>query len=295
MSTTIECELKVEAKKYKTYYDELGLIYKEYSENLKSAGLSELSSEYAREIKREKAISFMGPLNGKSVLDLGCGQGTLISEMAGEFKVGIGVDISRNIFPKTKQGIELVQADICFLPFVDAYFDIIITMELIEHLEPHRAKRMLEEIRRLLKQDGTLILTTPRPRSGFITPLIAPFFTAVDFVYCLLNPRAKEYWLSFLKRYKATSQRYGLREHVRVYKQRELASLVTEVGFVVYTWSGSTISPYLSPPFGIFLRANEFAPRFFRFWKKLSDILTRHFPERSYWDNMIVCGMVRKP
>jgi ubiquinone/menaquinone biosynthesis C-methylase UbiE len=289
----MESEPLGEAKRYRSYYDKLSFVYREYDENLKLLGLSELSSEYTREIKRQKTISFMEPLDGKLILDIGCGQGVLLSKISERIKLGVGVDISRNIFPKTGQRFELAQADGCSLPFVDACFDRVVAMELIEHLYPQWKVRMLEEISRVLKEDGRLVVTTPR-RKGFLTLLLASFFTAIDFVYCLFNLRVKKYWTSRLKSHKAASKKYGMREHIKEYGRRELVSLLGEAGFTVHAWSGSTISPYLSPSLGIFLRANEFAPKFFRFWKKLSEFLTRHVPSKSYWDIIVVCGKVRK-
>lgn len=235
----------------------------------------------------------MEPLDRKLVLDVGCGPAVLLSEISGRIKLGIGIDISQSIFPKTKQGMELAQADVCSLPFIDACFDKVVAMELVEHLYPRWATKMLKEISRILKDDGRFIVTTPH-RKGLPGLLLAPLFKAISFIYCLLTLGVKKCWASHLESYKGASKRYGIKEHIKEYERKELFSLIAEAGFVVYSWSGSTISPYLCPSLSMFLRPNEFSPRFFRFWKTLNNLLTKYAAESFYWDIIVICGKAHK-
>jgi len=55
---------------------------------------------------------------------------------------------------------KLVQADGCVLPFDEAAFDCAICSEVIEHI-PDEGGRMLDELTRVLRPGGTLIIGTP--------------------------------------------------------------------------------------------------------------------------------------
>lgn len=97
------------------------------------------------------------------ILDLGCGDGALAKEL---FSVGrniIGIDISRKAlkFASKFSNIKWVLGDVKELPFCSNSLDYVIASELIEHLTYNEAIKMLQEIRRVLKSDGKILLTTP--------------------------------------------------------------------------------------------------------------------------------------
>lgn len=104
---------------------------------------------------------------GREVLDAGCGVGwgaALLAEAGA--KRTVGIDISKealeNARGRTRGSVELVQGDLCKLPFDDASFDLITCFEAIEHIaDPDVA---LEELRRVLRPDGVLLISTPRRR-----------------------------------------------------------------------------------------------------------------------------------
>lgn len=91
-----------------------------------------------------------------SLLDLGCGQKPY-RELYGVYtQKSFGLDL-----PTTQHGMQAidVQGRGTELPFIDQAFDLVFCTEVMEHVaEP---KRMLQEIHRVLKPGGYLILTTP--------------------------------------------------------------------------------------------------------------------------------------
>ncbi len=95
------------------------------------------------------------------ILEIGCGEGSLLKLLQPKNQV-IGVDISESGVVKTRsKGIECHHMDASneSMPFTDGYFDVVITLETIEHVEnPHR---MLWNIKKVLKQDGTLLISIP--------------------------------------------------------------------------------------------------------------------------------------
>ena len=99
------------------------------------------------------------PAEGKTLLDVSCKEGDVLQslqsrgfllrgtnfEPSGPDLHGIPIDY----------GVNLLQR----LPYDDASFDVILLVEVIEHLENHRLA--LSELARILKPNGVLILTTP--------------------------------------------------------------------------------------------------------------------------------------
>lgn len=121
------------------------------------------------------------PQSGR-ILDLGCSAGSFLDMMAESRPdlTGIGVDIASrqidyarlNVESKHQGRIKFVQVDEREpqLPFESQSFDAVTCIEVIEHIHPYLALRMLADARRLLKPGGKLIVTTPNYRSAW--PLI---------------------------------------------------------------------------------------------------------------------------
>ena len=100
-------------------------------------------------------------LEGKRTLDAGCGYG-LFSEVAvkrGATVVSLDVGprlVTRAMARAASRG---VVGDVCHLAVRDASFDVVIASEMVEHTEdPARA---IEELARVLRPEGWLVLTTP--------------------------------------------------------------------------------------------------------------------------------------
>lgn len=110
----------------------------------------------------------------KSVLDIGCGVGAGSKYFAsrGAKKV-IGADISGEAIKEARANnnhadtVEFMVADAQTLPFPNDYFDAIISLETIEHLED--PENFLLECRRVIKKGGTFVCSTPNKR--VTTPL----------------------------------------------------------------------------------------------------------------------------
>lgn len=105
-------------------------------------------------------------IKGKKILEIGCGDGGIVQYLKNENEV-YAVDISKNAMKFLKQkGIKPFLADVSkeALPFDDSTFDIVIALEVLEHLKgPQYA---IEEVQRVLKKDGRFICSIPNPRTG---------------------------------------------------------------------------------------------------------------------------------
>lgn len=112
--------------------------------------------------RKEKIFKLLGNATGKKVLDIGCGEGYLGAEISKNGNFVMGIDISEKSIEKAK---EVLQDAIAMdlqeekVPYPGKYFDIIIITEVIEHfLSP---EDLFLEAKRLLKNDGFMIITTP--------------------------------------------------------------------------------------------------------------------------------------
>lgn len=112
------------------------------------------------------------------VLDAGCGagQGTAYLARTGARYV-MGVDISpealayasgRYVSPDGPQNLAFGRMDVTRLAFRDQSFDMITSIEVIEHLD--KPEDYVAEIHRLLRSSGVLVLSTPNKHLSSPTP-----------------------------------------------------------------------------------------------------------------------------
>lgn len=97
--------------------------------------------------------------NPSIMLDVGCGNG-MYSKLFPNAKYW-GIDIADDIIEHAKsQGLHVVKGDIeKRLPFKDNSFDAVLSMDVMEHT--YDTLHHLQEIHRVLKPNGFIILVTP--------------------------------------------------------------------------------------------------------------------------------------
>jgi len=132
---------------------------------------------------REKVVRLASLEPGESVLDVGCGTGTLA--IAAKRAVGAtgtvhGVDASPEMIARARKkakgkGVEVVfeRAVAEALPFPDGRFDAVLTSLMLHHLQREARPRCIGEIRRVLKPGGRLLAVdfggTAREKRGLIS------------------------------------------------------------------------------------------------------------------------------
>jgi len=120
------------------------------------------NSEYAWGIKRDKINQLINNTQYTSVLDVGCGDGKELKRYAKDTVSGCGLDTNLDKIKSVKNNTSnccFVCADVQNLPFKDETFDLVTATEVIEHLPDHN--RFLNEVYRVLKPNGFLIISTP--------------------------------------------------------------------------------------------------------------------------------------
>lgn len=93
-------------------------------------------------------------------LDVGSGRGALIAAMRERFGVRAqAVDYHTELFPHADVPIHQLDLNTDRLPFDDGQFDVVTSVEVLEHVENYRA--VVREFFRVLKPGGLLVVTTP--------------------------------------------------------------------------------------------------------------------------------------
>lgn len=124
----------------------------------------ELAPERARDltIVQRAVLRYLPALDlraGARVLDAPCGAAAALTQtLRKQGFHAIGADIDPQAAVPLGEAFVKTNLD-ASLPWPDASFDAVISTEGIEHLENHYS--FLRELRRILRPDGTLVLTTP--------------------------------------------------------------------------------------------------------------------------------------
>jgi ubiquinone/menaquinone biosynthesis C-methylase UbiE len=106
-------------------------------------------------------------VNDKVVLDIACGEGygsNLLSKYAREV-TGIDTDsktISHASKKYSKNNLKFIQGKVEDIPVADSSFDVVVSFETLEHTYEH--KKIFQQIKRVLKPGGLLIISTPEKK-----------------------------------------------------------------------------------------------------------------------------------
>lgn len=236
----------------------------------------------------EILLSHVETFAGTSVLDMGCGVGTLALETAKHGATSFGLDFT---YGMTMQGMEFakenqiqkcyfINGDVAQVPFKDSSFDLIFASDIIEHLPEGILEKMLKECLRVLKKDGKFILHTFPSKYDY-------FFERKEFMIFVLPL----FWLpcSMLKRYlkflhhaiipalrkilwklKLVKTSHGDIIHCNCQDQKELETLVLATGFGIKTSFTTTI--YYGGDYGKPMYSKK------NFTRKLVELLFRNSP-----------------
>lgn len=106
-------------------------------------------------------------VSGKIVVDIACGEGYGSNLLAGDAQKVIGIDIDEEVINHAKskyrkKNLSFLTGSADKIPISDHSVDIVVSFETIEHHDKHQ--EMLLEIKRILKPDGFLIISSPEKR-----------------------------------------------------------------------------------------------------------------------------------
>jgi len=130
-----------------------------------------------------KSVSTIG-----RALDVGCGNGGVLEALGREGAALFGVDASQAAIELTRVRVPaatLATADVQNkLPFSGAFFDCVLMLDVLEHLECPVAA--LREIRRVMRPGGVVAITTPNANSPLRWIRGAKWFGVMDPGHVLL-------------------------------------------------------------------------------------------------------------
>jgi 2-polyprenyl-3-methyl-5-hydroxy-6-metoxy-1,4-benzoquinol methylase len=111
---------------------------------------------------------------GDRILEIGCGIGTVVHELAKQGHDVQGVDISQVAIEYGRRKYGDVRLDVLAaeeLAFEDASFDVVLSFDLFEHIA--RVDKHVGEVRRVLKPGGCYLFQTPNRYSNAIFETLA--------------------------------------------------------------------------------------------------------------------------
>jgi SAM-dependent methyltransferase len=165
------------------------------------------------DIKWEKLRRYIPLEKGVVIADLGCGDGVIINEIrAVNPSAGlIGLDVSGEALQAARAACPQGQfhkiEDGGPFPLADNSVDFIFSSEVIEHI--YDTQNAFNEIRRVLRPGGKVLLTTPY--HGFVKNLLLVLF-------------------SFDEHFSPTGP------HIRFFTKRSLGALLSSSGMDVIAW-----------------------------------------------------------
>ncbi len=129
--------------------------------------------DYEQRVRSGAVLSLVGARRGETILDIGCGNARDIAPILRAGARVIGVDLSEGMIEQAtlelaaagQHGATLQVGDATRLEFADGMFDKIVCSEVIEHIPD--AEKAIDEMRRVLKPDGVLVLSTPNRGSWY--------------------------------------------------------------------------------------------------------------------------------
>ncbi|MBU4086561.1 MAG: class I SAM-dependent methyltransferase, partial [Nanoarchaeota archaeon] len=186
-------------------------------------------------------FSLLKSIKGKKILDAGCGSGIYSKKLAQKGAKVYGLELNQNMINLAKNycknlNIEFKQGSIDKIPYPDNNFDIVLASLVIHYLK--KPERAIKEFRRVLKDNGELILSTTHP-------IVESFIKIKD------NGRKKEilitdyfkkgkyYWSLHNSKVKIPSYRMGF---------ERLSRLLSKSGFFIQEIKEATLNKKLNLP-----------------------------------------------
>jgi len=131
------------------------------SVNMKNQYENRGKFESRLKVERERRDITVELAEGDTLLEIGCADGVMTAELSKRIPNIVASDISLTYLRQAKKNASarFVRLDIHELPFENESFDCVVCTEVLEHVySPYKA---LDEIHRILKPEGCLILSVP--------------------------------------------------------------------------------------------------------------------------------------
>ncbi len=212
-----------------------------------------------RAVKIETVSALTQAIQGMDILDLGCGSGVFSNVCSERGAMVVSLDFSKLMLEYTRRVDRkpaLIQASGENLPFKDGIYDMVLALDVVEHL--YKPLQFLREIWRVLKDNGKLLLITPN----------LTYFETWAKTWPPSRLLSKYKWLQERKKSASLPRRRLYDTHVRVYLTNELVSLLQKTRFTISTYDTFSEIP------------------FFRFLNLLVSLFLRGRLKKYKWDRI---------
>jgi ubiquinone/menaquinone biosynthesis C-methylase UbiE len=139
------------------------------------------ASDYKHTVMMNVITRLAGPLDGKRVLDVGCGTGRGVVQFAGRASFVVGCDYSVDMLSlaaaKTANShCRFVRAVAQQMPFADASFDVITALNFLHLFGVETQRSMIAEMKRVVKPRGIIVLEFDNALHGLVIGLCKRWF-----------------------------------------------------------------------------------------------------------------------
>ncbi len=150
----------------RTAYDVAGHYDAGYYEDL--AARYRTRNRFARQ-RIANVLSLLPPLDGRVLVDIGCGMGTFTVEAARRGARALGIDFAPEALPAAAAVARaegagqawFARADAVRMPLRDQSADVVVAADITEHLDDATLRGVLGDVRRVLRSGGSLVVYTP--------------------------------------------------------------------------------------------------------------------------------------
>ena len=118
----------------------------------------------------KKVLDFAEIIDGQTILEVACGTGMLFEQIVRQNITGqnIGMDLSPDMLKKANKRLkhiknadfQILEGDALHMNFQDNTFDIVINNFMVDLLPENTFDKIASEFYRILKSDGTLVIST---------------------------------------------------------------------------------------------------------------------------------------
>jgi ubiquinone/menaquinone biosynthesis C-methylase UbiE len=188
-------------------------------------------------------FAFENMVPGSRCLDYGCYDGKFMHAVTQRKAVEfVGVDVNSTTIPRNEFNQALHHIREAELPFESDSFDVVTILDVIEHVKDQ--DRVLQELRRVLKPGGTLIITAPKKHIfSFLDVGNFKFmFPSLHKAFFTWKHSPEEYRLRYIDNPDGmigdVSKEKAWHEH---FSEPEMRALLEKNGFEVEKFDGSAL------------------------------------------------------
>ena len=176
-------------------------------------------------LRHRRALEYLEVHPGEIILDVGCARGEFLQLCGEKGGIIIGLDYSPTAVKISSiwknENITVIQASATALPFRAGIFAKVTMLDLVEHLDAADLLKCLKEVRRVLKDDGQVLVHTPNQWGDYAFSVYCKIVSVLRLLFRNLerNPR-----------------RYNYSLHVNVLNPISLQRILRTAGFKSKMW-----------------------------------------------------------